>query len=329
MPSPSRSISTRSLALLLCVILSILQQHNAFTFTLSSPPTLLSRSAKPKTTTTKLFFISPNKAIQTTLSPAFHPQTSRYETTLSASLITRAWQILKSNLTYLTNKFESPEKLLAQSLIDMNSDLQRIRQSAAEIKSHNIRLTQQKNEVKQGALDWYARAKLAMKRGDDNLAKEALSRKSTQLTFLHSLEKQEEGSRNTLTNLETSIKLLSAKIGEAKLKNISLLARTKAAKSTKKANDMLSGVTGKTSMDLYTRMEEKVEGLEIEAEVSGELGKGVVDELEGKFKEIEGGSVIDDEFAKMKTEVLGDGKGKLFPQGVEDATVISDGEWSK
>ena len=67
---------------------------------------------------------------------------------------------------------------------------------------------------------------------------------------------------------------------------------------------MLSSVSGTTSMDAFERMKEKVEMLETQAEVSGQLqfGAGTAD-MESRFKELEAGSSVDDEPSKMKRQL--------------------------
>merc|ERR1712154_514993 len=85
------------------------------------------------------------------------------------------------------------------------------------------------------------------------------------------------------------------------------------AESTQKVNDMLSGVSGKTSMDAFKRMEDKVEALEASAEVSAEMGNlsggllpGSTDSnLEKEFKMLEAGSAVDDELKRMKGMLAG------------------------
>merc|ERR1712129_471999 len=70
----------------------------------------------------------------------------------------------------------------------------------------------------------------------------------------------------------------------------------------------LSGVTGNTSMDAFTRMEDKVEQLEAAAEVSSEMGNmlpGSTDSsMDKQFQLLEAGSAVDDQLAKMKQNLL-------------------------
>ena len=95
---------------------------------------------------------------------------------------------------------------------------------------------------------------------------------------------------------------------ESKAKKEQFVARARTAQSTQKVNDMLSGISGKTSMDAFARMEEKVEALEASAEVSAEMGAmsgnalpgSAAGSLESQFKALEAASSVDDELAKMK-----------------------------
>lgn len=97
---------------------------------------------------------------------------------------------------------------------------------------------------------------------------------------------------------------LETKISEARAQKDQMIARARTAKTATKVNDMLSSVTGSTSMDAFERMKEKVEMLETQAEVSGQLQFGASNvDMESRFKELESGSAVDDELAKMKRQL--------------------------
>lgn len=184
----------------------------------------------------------------------------------------------------------------------------KIRQSYAEITATQRRLMKQKEQANSVAQDWYKRAQLALEKGNDVLAKEALTRRQTAVEESESLQKQIEVQVASIDKLYEGMQLLEKKILESKSKKEQMVARARTAQSTQKVNDMLGGVTGKTSMDAFKRMEDKVMALEAAAEVSetmGALGElpGSAD-LEKQFKLLEGSSSVDDELAKMKQNLL-------------------------
>merc|ERR1712137_977953 len=102
-------------------------------------------------------------------------------------------------------------------------------------------------------------------------------------------------------------------MGESKAKKENMIARARTAKSTQQVNDMLSGIgTGKTSMDAFRRMEDKVEALEAAAEVSAEMAgtynwnalPGERSDIEREFRQLEASSSVDEELEKMKGRLL-------------------------
>jgi phage shock protein A len=184
--------------------------------------------------------------------------------------------------------------------------LVKIRQSYAEITATQRRLLKQKEQADALAQDWYQRAQLALQKGEEALAKEALTRRQQQLENAKTVQIQIDSQGAAIDKLYEGMQMLETKIIEAKAKKEQMIARARTAQSTQKVNDMLGGITGKTSMDAFTRMEEKVEALEAAAEISAEMGSlnGNLlpgsSSLETQFKLLEGSSAVDQELMKLK-----------------------------
>ncbi|CAM9739948.1 unnamed protein product [Hapterophycus canaliculatus] len=182
----------------------------------------------------------------------------------------------------------------------MQKDLVKIRQSYAEVSATQKRMDRQKQEADRLATNWYDRAQLALQNSDEDLAREALARRQQQLDTSASMGQQMTVQGDALDKLRDSMQQLEAKITEAKGQKDTLIARARTAKTTTQVNDMLGSITGTTSMDAFDRMQEKVETLEANAEIAGELTGSSSVSLEGKFKALEGNNAVDDELAKMK-----------------------------
>merc|ERR1712125_297050 len=148
----------------------------------------------------------------------------------------------------------------------------------------------------------------ALQKGNEELAREALNRRQTQADEAANLQNQIDSQAASIDKLYEGMQLLEGKILESKAKKDQMIARARTAQSTQKVNDMISGITGKTSMDAFSRMEEKVEALEAAAEVSAEMGAiggnalpgSAESDIEKQFKMLEGSRAVDDELAKMK-----------------------------
>mmetsp|Transcript_9111 Transcript_9111/g.14030 ORF Transcript_9111/g.14030 Transcript_9111/m.14030 type:complete len:315 (-) Transcript_9111:253-1197(-) len=236
------------------------------------------------------------------------PSFSSSTTTLSMNLFDRFTRVAKSNINNVLKNLEDPEKIMGQALEDMQSDLVKVRQSYAEITATQRRLLKQKEQADALGDDWYNRAQLALQKGNEELAREALSRRQQQTDISSGLQDQIDAQAASVDKLYEGMQMLEAKILEAKSKKEQMVARARTAQSTQKVNDMLGGVTGKTSMDAFTRMEEKVEALEAAAEVSAEMGAiggaalpgSAESSIEAQFKMLEAGNSVDDELQKMK-----------------------------
>lgn len=157
-------------------------------------------------------------------------------------------------------------------------------------------------------MDWYKRAQLALEKGNDGLAKEALTRRQMATDEATTLKSQIDLQVASIDKLYEGMQLLEKKILEARSKKEQMVARARTAQASQKVNDLVSGVTGKTSMDAFNRMETKVEALEAAAEVSAEMGMlGALSpgsDIEKQFKLLEAGTAVDDELARMKQNLL-------------------------
>ena len=227
------------------------------------------------------------------------------ETALSMNLFDRFSRVAKSNLNNVLKNLEDPEKIMTQAVEDMQKDLVKIRQSYAEVTATQRRLLKQKEQSDALAEDWYNRAQLALKAGNEELAREALSRRQQQVDASEATKEQIDAQAESIDKLYEGMQMLESKILEAKSKKEQLAARARTAKSTQQVNDMLGGLTGTTSMDAFERMEEKVSALEAAAEVSAEMSANKAlpgsaeSDIEKQFKMLEAGSSVDDELAKM------------------------------
>ena len=217
-----------------------------------------------------------------------------------ANLADRFFRVVKANVNNLITKMEDPEKVLEQAVDDMQKDLIKIRQSYAEVSATQKRMERQKESADGLADQWYKRAQLALEKGDEELAREALARRQQQVDVSNSLKDQMTVQSEAIEKLFQGMQQLEAKIMEAKSKKDQMVARARTAKTTQQVNDMLSNMTGNTSMDAFDKMTEKVEMLESKAEIAGQLAGTEIKSTESQFKMLSENAAIDDELQKMK-----------------------------
>lgn len=219
---------------------------------------------------------------------------------VQANLFSRVSRIFKSYANTIVEGAEDPERILDQAVSDMNNDLIKLRQATAKIIASKKQIEAKYNQSQEAVDSWTSRAELAVKAGEDDLAREALKKKKgfeDQLkTWQGQLDQQEKAVEQLLGNTRA----MEGKLAEAKSKKETLKARAASAKSSKQIQELVGGLDTSTSFAAFDKMEEKVLSLEAEAESTAVLIGS--DSLEGKFKELEGTSV-NDELAQMKKQL--------------------------
>jgi phage shock protein A len=216
-------------------------------------------------------------------------------------LLDRIGIVARSNLNALVTAAEDPEKILEQTIIDMQEDLVQLRQAVAQSMAALKRQEQQYNQAQSQAGEWERRAMLALQKGDENLAREALSRKKTHADTAAVLKTALDSQSGQVDTLKRNLITLEGKISEAKTKKEMLKARLQSAKAQENLNNMLGKVNTNSASATFERMEERVLMAEAKAGASAELG---MDNLESQFAQLESGSGVDDELMALKAKML-------------------------
>ena len=215
-------------------------------------------------------------------------------------LFDRIGRIVRANVNDLVNKAEDPEKILDQAMKDMQNDLVEMRQAVARAIATQKRTEQQYKKNLTEANNWQQRAQLALTKGDENLAREALVRKKTSADTANTLKQQLDQQVAQVETLKRNLIALENKISEAKTKKDMLKARISSAKANAQLQSTIENLGADNAMGAFERMEDKVLELEARSNAVGELG-GV--SLEQQFAQLEGGSEVEDELAMMKMAI--------------------------
>jgi len=216
-------------------------------------------------------------------------------------LIDRILRIIRANLNALIGQAEDPEKILEQTVIDMQEDLIQLRQAVAAAIATQKRTERQAHQAQSTADQWYQRAQLALQQGNDVLAREALTKRKSYQETATAMTAQIEQQNSIVGRLKKDMQTLETKIAEARTKKDMYIARARSAQASARLNEMLGGINTSNSLNAFERMEEKVLQLEAQSEAIAELG---TDDLQKKFASLEASNDIDAELAAMKTQLL-------------------------
>jgi phage shock protein A len=219
-------------------------------------------------------------------------------------IFARLATLIKSNLNDLISKSEDPEKMLNQVVIDMANQLIEAKKQVAVAIADEKRLAKQAEQEAANAAEWERRAMLAIKGGDDNLAKEALARKKEHDQLSATLKEQWQKQKQAVDQLKTALRMLNNKIEEAKRKKNVLIARKKRAEAQKAIQETMSGLQNASAFETFERMSEKIDKIEAEAEATGELAEQYTgDSLAHKFAQMEVNVGAEDDLAALKRKM--------------------------
>ena len=216
-------------------------------------------------------------------------------------LFSRLGTLIRSNINELINKAEDPEKMLNQVLVDMKQQLIEAKKQVAVAIADEKRIKKQWEQEAAKASEWEKKAMLAIRAGDDTLARAALARKADHDEVATQLKDQWEAQKTSVENLKGALRGLDNKIEEAKRKRNLLVSRQKRAEAQRTINETLSSINSTSAFDTFDRMSDRVTQLEAEAtsEIGGALAEG---SLEQQFKALEASSV-DDQLEALKRKM--------------------------
>ena len=174
-------------------------------------------------------------------------------------IFARLASLIKANINDLINRSEDPEKMLNQIVIDMGEQLIEARKQVAASIADEKRLEKQAQEEGQKAAEWERRAMLAVRAGDENLAKEALARKKEHETLRGQFHEQWQKQNQAVEQLKLALRALNNKIEEAKRKKNLLIARKKRAEAQRAISETMSGLKNASAFEAFDRMAGKID----------------------------------------------------------------------
>jgi phage shock protein A len=220
-------------------------------------------------------------------------------------LFSRFKRAVKSNINDMISKAENPEKMLNQLIVEMNEQLIESKKTVAASIADEKKLERQIGMNRDQADEWERKAMLAVRSGEDDMAKEALLRKQEYDNTIRQYQTQWQAQAEAVEQLKGALRQLQQKIEEAQRKKNLLIARAKRAEAQKRMQQTMSSMVDTSAFEVFDRMSEKVEQIEAEVDAMREIeASGTGDSLERQFQALEASDssadkLLDDLKAKM------------------------------
>jgi phage shock protein A len=215
-------------------------------------------------------------------------------------ILDRLSRLIRANLNDLLKRAEDPQKIIEQALEDMRSALAEARQEVAGALAELKKLQRDQQSYREQIPAWEAKAAEALRAGREDLAREALKRKSQANDLAQGFEAQIGQQSQIVEQLKTQLKALEAKIQEAESKKALLLARQKTVQAAETVRRMESVADAHQAVQAFDEMEARIEAMEDKHQALKEIDRTDIDE---ELKALGRDSAVDDDLARLKREL--------------------------
>ena len=207
------------------------------------------------------------------------------------SIFTRFKDIVNSNINSLLDKAEDPEKMLRLMIGEMEDTVIDLKTTTAARMAEAIRVEKKMEEAKATVERWQQRAELAIEKGKDDMAREALIEKKHASEAYDRIRANLDGLRKAIEESKEEISTLDDKIKAAKDKLQTLKREQARAQERRDSSVNLNA--------RFEEMENRINRMNAYTNLSAEKGE---ESAEEKFSEMEKNEEIEMEIERIKKE---------------------------
>lgn len=211
-------------------------------------------------------------------------------------ILQRMSNIFKAKVNKAMDEIENPIEILDQKIRDMEEALNEARISAAEILGNVHEIEKKIDNSKLNIKEFDEKVKLALSKGNEELAKKALERKLYEEKVFKDLQKSYEEASKKADIIKSKLKELEEELEKTRRYRDEAAARYNNAKAAEKVNEILLDIKSKTNSISLDEIERKIQRKEAIAEGLEDLRN---DSLDKEFEELEKID-LDEELRKYK-----------------------------
>lgn len=199
-------------------------------------------------------------------------------------IFSRLSNMIKAKVNTTLDDIENPVELLDQKLRDMEDQLSKAKLSSAQILGNVHEIQKKLTLAKKESEDYDEKIKLAMSKGNEELAKKALARKIEVDKKCTSLQASYDNSKVQAEALKSNLRALEEEINKTRNYRDEAAARYSNAEASQKVNEVLANVKTKNNSIQIDNIERKIQRKEALAQGLGELRE--VDDFDSEFAKL-------------------------------------------
>ena len=216
-------------------------------------------------------------------------------------IFSRITEIVNSNINAMLDKAEDPEKMVKLMIHEMEDTLTEVKSAAAEVVADKIRLTRVQQAEAKRRDDWEGKAQLALEKGREDLAREALEQKMDAHQKLVRLDERLAEVEGLVAQYQDDITRLEEKLSGARERQRALIANHQSAMNRRRVEEKIYRLNTTGAFAKFENYENRIDRWQAEAEVYRRSNAS----LDQKFNDLVHGNKVDEELARLKQKLAG------------------------
>jgi phage shock protein A len=216
-------------------------------------------------------------------------------------IFTRFRDIVGSNINSMLDRAEDPEKLIKLMIQEMEDTLIELKSACAGVMAESKKIERQLQAFDQRVDYWEEKANLAVSKGRDDLAREALLEKRGYQNKSESLTREIADHEGLLAQYQDDIRQLEDKLKAARDKERLLVQRHIYAARKKQAQEDIRRIDSADAIFKFEELEQRIEHMEAEANL---VNFGRKPSLEDELNRLSMDEEIETELKAIKASAI-------------------------
>ena len=187
-------------------------------------------------------------------------------------IFSRMSDIVNSNINALLDSAEDPEKMIRLIIQEMEDTLVEVRSSSARVLADRKTAERKRLRIAQEVNDWEEKAKLAISKGREDLARAALQEKRAIEEELETISAELNSTDEHIEQLNDEVTQLQQKLSDAKAKQKSLIMRSQTVHSRMAVKRQMHRSELDEAFSKFDKFERRMDNLEGELDAM-DLGR--------------------------------------------------------
>jgi len=217
-------------------------------------------------------------------------------------IFSRMSDIINSNINAMLDQAEDPAKMVRLIIQEMEDTLVEVRTSSARVLAERKQATRRLEQARADAEGWEEKARLAISRQREDLARGALQERRAIDEEVILVEAELAAADEHIEQLSTEVLQLQQKLDDARARQKALSLRTQTVQSRIKVKRQIQRDALDDAFLRFERFERRMDTLESQLEAM-DIGREVSPDLAAQISVLTDDERISDDLARLKKEM--------------------------